>query len=232
MIKKLVAVCIGLSAASSLFSQTAVTTEPARRVVLSAQAQVQVAQDVLTLALQTTRQGYEASTVQSELKSALEAALSVLRKEAVAGQFEVRSGHFGLSPRYDRDGRISAWQGTAELLLEGSDVARITQAAGKVSTLSVGRLQFGLSAAAREQAQAQVQTQAVARFRQRAADLAKGFGAAGYVIDDVQVSYDDTSPQPRPMMMAARAVNDGAPIPAEAGLTTVSVVVSGSVKLQ
>lgn len=232
MNKKVIALGALLVWAGSIFAQTVTATEPARRVSLSASAQVQLAQDVLTLTLQATRQGYEAATVQNQLKAALDAALPVLRKDAATGQMEVRSGHFGLSPRYDRDGRITAWHGTAELVLEGQDVARITQAAGKVQEMTVSSLSFGLSAAQRRQAQDQAQAQAIAQFRKRADEAAKSFGAAGYVIDDVHLRYDDGAGQPRPQLMAARAMSDTAAVPTEAGTTTVTVVVSGSVKLQ
>ncbi|MDD5028401.1 MAG: SIMPL domain-containing protein [Rhodoferax sp.] len=206
--------------------------EPARRVTLSASAQVQVTLDVLTLTLQVTRQGYEAATVQAQLKTALQEALVVLQKDAVPGRMDVRSGLFGLSPRYDRDGRITAWHGSAEWVLEGTDVARITQAAGRVSSMTVSRLGFGLTAPQRQQAQAKAQVQAIAQFRQRAAEIAQGFGAAGYVLDDLQIGYDDGSPQFSPQLLAARAISDTGAVPAQAGITTVTVGVSGSVRLR
>jgi len=205
---------------------------PARRVSLSAQAQVQVEQDVLTLTLQVVRQAIEAQTVQTQLKSALDAALTPLRADAVAGRMDVRSGRYALVPRYDRDGRISGWQGTAELVLEGTDTVRITQAVGKVQGMTVARLAFGLTPAQRLQAQTQAQNQAVSLFRQRAAELARGFAAAGYVVDDIQVHYDDAAPMPRAELMAARAMGDTSPLPVQAGQTTLTVSVTGSVRLE
>lgn len=231
MDKKIIALGVLFVWAANVFAQTVAATEAARRVTLSASAQAELAQDVLTLTLQTTRQGYEAATVEGQLKAALDAALPVLRKDAAAGQMQVRSGPFGLSPRYDRDGRITAWHGSATLVLQGQDMARITQAAGKVQGLTVSSLSFGLSAAQRQQAQQQVQTQAIAQFRKRADEVAQAFGAAGYVIDDVQLHYDDGVAQPRMQLMAARALSEAAAVPAEAGTTTVTVSVTGSIKL-
>lgn len=218
--------------AHSLFGQTIVASEPARRVALSASSQVQVPQDVLTLTLQATNQGYEAASVQNQLKSALDAALLMLQKDAKPGLMEVRSGQFGLSPRYDRDGRITAWQGRAEWVLEGTDVARIAAAAGRVQNMHVSQMGFALTLAQRQLAQDKAQGQAIALFRQRASEIAKGFGASGYVVDDVHIGFDDGVPPPRASMMLARVVNDTTAIPVEAGTTTVTVSVSGSVKLQ
>lgn len=217
---------------SSAFGQSANADAPARRVSLSAQAQVQVAQDNLSVLLTTTREGLQAQTVQSQLKTALDAALVSVRRDTSPGLMDIHTGRFGLSPRYGRDGQISAWQGSAELVLEGSDFLRITTAAARVPSMTVARVAFGLSRAQRQQAQAQAQTQAIALFRQRASEIAQAFEATGYTVDDVHVRSDDTPPQARMEMMAARAMADNAPIPVEAGLTTVSVTVEGSVRLQ
>ena len=88
---------------------------------LSASGTVEVQQDLLSLSLTTTREGADASAVQSQLKAALDAALAEARKTAQPGQMDVRTGNFGLYPRYGRDGKISGWNGTAELVLEGRD---------------------------------------------------------------------------------------------------------------
>lgn len=217
---------------TSAFCQSVGVDGPARRVTLSAQAQVQVAQDLITLSMNTVREGTEAQTVQSQLKRALDAALLEVKKDASPGLMDVRTGRFGLSPRYGRDGKISGWQGTAELVLEGSDFLRITAAAGKVQTLTVARVGFGLSLLQRQKVQEQAQTQAIVLFRQRASDIAKAFDAADYTVDDVHLRYDDALPQPRPEMMALRTLSDSAAVPVEAGLTTVTVSVSGSVRLK
>lgn len=218
--------------ATSIFGQTNSAEVPARRVSFSAQAQVQVVPDLLTFSLTTVREDSAAQVVQSELKTALDAALSSVKADAVPGLLDVRTGRFAISPRYARDGKITGWHGSAELVLQGSDFVRIASAAGKVQTLSVGQVSFGLSQALHERAQAQAQTQAIALFRQRATDMATAFDAKGYVVDDVNVQFENASVQPRREMMAVRAMADTAPVPIEAGLTAVHVSVSGSVRLQ
>ena len=90
---------------------------------LSASGQVEVQQDLLSLSLTTTREGSDANAVQSQLKTALDAALAEARKAAQPGQMDVRTGNFSLYPRHGRDGKISGWNGTAELVLEGRDFA-------------------------------------------------------------------------------------------------------------
>ncbi|MBT3065274.1 SIMPL domain-containing protein [Rhodoferax sp. U11-2br] len=206
---------------------------PMQRVSLAAQASVQVAQDLLTMSLSTTREGTDPQLVQSQLKNALDTALTLAKKEARPAQMTVRTGRFGLSPRYDRNGKITGWQGSTELVLEGQDFARISETAGKLSTLTVSGASFGLTQAQRQSAQAQAQAQAIALFRQRATEIAKAFDFKSYSLGEVSVNYDEGGPVFQPQMKAVRAMAvEDASVPVEAGMASVSVNVSGSVQLQ
>lgn len=207
---------------------------PQNQVQLSAQGAVEVAQDLLTITLATTREGPDPGTVQNQLKLALDAALAEARKAVQPGQFEVRTGGFSLYPRHGRDGRISTWQGSAELVLEGRDFARISAVAGRLQTLTVGQVAFGLSREQRSRVEGEAQALAIERFKAKAAEIAKGFGFAGYQLREVAVQANDLGPVPRPRMMAleARAAASDAPLPVEAGRSTVTVSVSGTVQLK
>lgn len=203
-----------------------------QRVSLSASASVQVPQDVLTLSLSTQRDGADAQTVQSQLKAALDTALTLARREARDGLMAVHTGRFSLSPRHDRNGKLTGWQGSAELVLQGSDFARLGETAGKLQTLTVANASFSLTPEQRQTAQGQAQNQAIAQFRQRASEAAKSFGYASYALVDANINAGDFGgPRPAMLAMSARAGGDDAPVPMEAGLTTVTVTVSGSVQL-
>jgi len=232
MNKKLIVLSALVIWATSAFGQTVAADGPARRVSLSAQAEVRLAPELITLSMSTVREGYAAQAVQSELQTALDAALTVVKADAAPALMAVRTGRFGLSPRYGRDGKISGWLGSAELVLEGSDFLRIAAAAGKVESMTVARVGFALSPQQRQRAQEQAQTQAIALFRQRAADIAKAFDAAGYTVDDVSLRYDDAPTPMRSERLSVRAMSDIAAVPVEAGLTTVRVSASGSVRLK
>jgi predicted secreted protein len=200
---------------------------------LSARASVQVAQDLLTMSLTTVREGADPQAVQVQLKSALDAALTVAKKEARPTLMDVRTGRFGLAPRYGRDGKIIGWQGTAELVLEGQDFVRISETAGKLTTLTVANASFGLTSAQRDGARTQAQDQAITLFRQRATDIAKRFGFGSYTLGEVSINDDEGVPLYQPKMMATRAAGlDAAPVPVEAGQASVSVTVSGAVQIQ
>lgn len=225
-----------LAGASGLFAQQIGLAAPQNVVQLSASGTVEVQQDFLTLSMNTTREGPDASQVQAQLRTALDAALVEARKAALPGQLDVRTGNFSLYPRYGRDGKLSGWQGSTELVLEGRDVARISATAGRIQTLALGNVSFGLSREQRLKVQGEAQALAIERFKAQAADIARGFGFAGYSLREVSVSTNDQAfvPRPRAMALEARAVASAAsePVPVEAGRSTVLVNVSGSVQLK
>jgi predicted secreted protein len=203
-----------------------------QRVNLASSASVQVAQDLLTLSLSVVREGSDAHTLQSQINAALESALQLARRVAKPGQMEVRSGQFNLSPRYGRDGKLSGWQGSAGLILEGRDFARITETAGKLQTLTVASIHFGLTPQQFQTAQAKAQAQAIAQFRSNAGDVAKGFGFSDYTLGEVHIGAETPAPMVRQRMLASASMASDAPIAAEGGTSQVTVTVSGSVQLK
>jgi len=230
---KLIAFSAVIVSASAAFSQTTAPALPTQRVSLAASATVQVPQDELTLTLSTQREGVNAPEVQSQLKSALDAALTLAKKKAQSPLMRVSTGRFGLSPRHDRNGKLVGWQGSAELVLQGRDFVRISQTAGQLQTLSVASVSFGLSEQLRQEAQTQAQSQAIEQFQKSASEIAKSFGFGGYTLGEINVNANQIGPV-RPYMMAASAKSmaEDAPVPLEAGLSNVSVNVSGSVQLK
>lgn len=228
---------LACTAAMSAMAQSTASPPVIRQnmVQLSATGAVEVAQDLLVLSLTTTREGADANEVQQQLKVALDAALAEARKAAQPGLLEVRTGNFSLYPRHGRDGRISTWLGSAELVLEGRDFARISATAGKIQTLTVGQAGFALSREARARVEGQAQAMAIERFKAKATEIARGFGFASYALGEVVVSGGEQPlPVPRLRSLAAEAKSAGAdaPLPVEAGRTTVQVTVSGSVQLK
>lgn len=208
---------------------------------LSATATVDVAKDVLTVVFSVTREGADAQAVQSGLKQALDAALAEARKVARPGQVEVQTGQFSLYPRYGNptprsagQPAITGWQGTAELVVQGKDVATVAQLTGRVQTMTIARVGYSLSREAREKVEADVQAQAVAQWRARAALLAQQFGYSGYRVREVSVSTNE--PGVVPMVMMARGkVAAASPaeesLPTEPGKAQVTATVGGTAQM-
>lgn len=213
--------------------------EPPRNVVqLSATGQVEVDQDWLQMNLSATRDGSDAAAVQKQLQQTVDAAMRSLKPQAQGQQMQVRSGSFGVYPRHGSDGKIKGWQGRAEIVVEGNDFARISQAAAQVSGMTVSGMGFGLSKEGRQKVQDQAQLQAIENFKLRATLVAKQFGFSSYTLREVSVNSQDGFYAPRMqranagVMAASTKMEMADPVPVEAGKEQVTVNVSGSVQLQ
>jgi predicted secreted protein len=231
---KLVAACALLAGATGVFAQS-FQREPLQNVAqLSASGSVEVQQDMLSISMNTTRDGQDAGTVQTQLKQALDTALAQAKQAAVPGQMEVRTGNFGLYPRYGKDGKINGWQGSTELVLEGKDFPRITSTAGKIQTLTLGNVSFSLSREQHAKVEGEAQSMAIERFKAKAGEIAKSFGFGSYTLREVAINANEQGYTPRPRMMAmqAKAEMSDSSISVEAGKSTVLVNVSGSVQMR
>ena len=211
------------------------TLPPPQNVLqLQASGTVEVQQDLLQMNLSTTREGTDPAVVQTQLKTALDAALAEAKKSAQPGQLDVRTGNFALYPRHNREGRISGWQGTAELVLDGRDFSRITQTAGRITTMTLAGVSFGLSREQRAKVEGEAQAIAIERFKAKAAELARNFGFSGYTLREVAVNTNEPGFIPRLRMAAqeGRVAAADAAVPVEPGRASVIVTVSGSVQLR
>jgi predicted secreted protein len=231
----LLALAGGLPPALVFAQANGLPVQPNNVVSLSASATVEVPKDWLTVVFSTTREGADAAAVQSQLRQALDAALVEARKSAKPGQVEIRTGGFSISPRYAPKGGISGWQGSTELVVEGRDTATVAQMTGRIQTLTVARVGFSLSREAREKVEADVEAQAITRFRQRADSISKQFGFTGYTVREVNVSADSGGLQ-QVMVMKAQAMRGAAmadeSLPVEAGKASVTANVQGSVLMK
>lgn len=232
---KTIATCALMAGAVAAYAQNP-SAPPQNVLQLSASGTVQVQQDLLVLTLAATKEAADAAGVQTQLKQALDAALAEARRAAQPQQMDVRTGAFGMYPRHGKDGKITGWQGRAELVLEGRDFPRITATAGKIQSMSISQIAFDLSREARAKVETEAQAQAIEAFKARASELARGFGFGGYTLREVAVNSNEMSPGPRPRMMAmeakAASYASDAPVPVEAGKAQVVVTVAGSVQLK
>lgn len=221
-----------VAATASLPAAAQMQPPPENVLNLNASATLDVPSDWLTVVFSTTREGPEPAAVQTQLKQALDAALAEARRAAKPGEVEVRTGGFSIQPRYTAKGTANGWSGSTELVVEGRDMTAIAALTGRIQTLSIARVQQSLSREASERVEAEVTAQAVARFRAKADQGAKLFGFSGWLLREANVNGE--APRMRVPVLAMRAapaaMADEA-LPVEAGKTSVTVSVNGSVQL-
>ncbi|MEX3639054.1 SIMPL domain-containing protein [Paraburkholderia sp. BR14320] len=207
--------------------------QPSGVLSLNAQASAEVPQDEVEITLFYEQEASEPSALTSTLNQRADAALQKAR--GVAG-VTARSGAFSIFPSTDRDGRISAWRGRTEVVLESRDFAAASKLAGQMaSIMQVGNVRFSLSPEAQRAAEQRLSGEAIKSFREQAAASSQAFGFSGYSIREVNVNHSGAMPRPMMMMMSARAMGadaKSAPMPLEGGTSTVTVNVSGSVQMK
>ncbi|MBR7891536.1 SIMPL domain-containing protein [Burkholderia multivorans] len=208
--------------------------EPAGVLSLSSQASADVPQDIIHITLFYEQQAKDPGSLTSTLNQRADAALA--QAKGVSG-VSAHTGAFSVYPSTDRDGKISAWRGRTEVVLESRDFAAASKLAGQLSNLmQVANVEFSLSPEAQRVAEQKLTTEAIKSFRARADEAAKAFGYSSYTIRDVNVgSGRNVQPYPRMMAMAAAPMDSAkmsAPIAVEGGKATVSVTVNGSVQMK
>jgi predicted secreted protein len=222
----------GAAMAQSAFAQSVVQAQPSGVLSLAAQASADVPQDVVDITLFYEQEAQDPASLTSVLNQRADAAL---RQAKGVDNVTAHSGSFTVYPSTDRDGRISAWRGRTEVVLESKDFAAASKLAGKMSdSMQVGSVAFSLSPEAQRAAEQKLSTQAIASFKQQAQSSAQAFGYSGYAIREVNIGHNGSSPRPV-MMMAARNMSAdakmSAPMALEGGTSTVTVNVSGSVQM-
>jgi predicted secreted protein len=206
----------------------------ANQLSLSASASTEVTNDILVITFATQREGVDPAAVQAHLTQAVNAALAEARKAAQPGQVEISTGNFSVQPRYAPKGEPMKWQGMAELRAEGRDFDALTRLVSRIQTLSVASVGYRLSREARDKVQGEVSAQAIARFRSQAEAYAKAFGFSGVTLRAVEVSTGEAfaPPIPRYRMASADMAAAPPPLPVEAGKSSVTATVSGSVQMK
>jgi predicted secreted protein len=222
----------GAAMAQSAFAQSVIQAQPSGVLSLAAQASADVPQDVVDITLFYEQEAQDPASLTSVLNQRADAAL---RQAKGVENVTAHSGSFTVYPSTDRDGRISAWRGRTEVVLESKDFAAASKLAGKMSdSMQVGSVTFSLSPEAQRAAEQKLSTQAIASFKQQAQSSAQAFGYSGYAIREVNIGHNGSSPRPV-MMMAARSMSAdakmSAPMALEGGTSTVTVNVSGSVQM-
>jgi len=199
---------------------------------LDAQASAEIPQDVIHITLFFEQQAGDAA----QLSDILNQRTAQTLRDANASEHasvNLHTGQLSVSPSTDRDGKISAWRGRSELVLESHDFAAAAKLAGRLNNdMQVSNVNFSLSPEAQRAEQAKLSGEAIASFRQQAQAAAQAFGYNGYVVREVNLARNNNN-MPRPMMMMSTRMAPGsAPtesIPVEAGNETVTVTVSGSI---
>jgi predicted secreted protein len=197
-------------------------------VSLQAQASREVENDQLVAVLAVDLQGADpaalAETVNRRMADALKMAAGI---PAV----KLRSGNYRTFPRYRDNQRIEGWQVSQEVRLESADFAAATRLIGQLQQqLVVRSMAVRLSPEARRAAEDSLIAEAIIAFRARGELVRESMKATGYRVRNMNIETASGAPPPQPMV-AMRAQSAPPPAAVEAGVSQVTVTVSGSIQL-
>lgn len=184
--------------------------------------------DRMHAVLSVTAEDESAARLADQINRTMDWALKTTK---VNNKIEARSGGYRTHPVYDKN-KIRRWRATQELILEASDFAELGGLIGQLQErLQVASINFSVSAGKRRAVEDELIAQSLDAFKQRAELVRKQFTAKGYRIVEVSINTGGGPPVPlmRGLAMEAASV---APPALEAGTSTLTLIVGGTIELQ
>lgn len=165
-----------------------------------------------------------------DINTAMQWALDTSKKESV---IKVKTGSYQTYPVYS-DKKIVRWRGRQDLLLEASDISRLSKLVGTLQTrLQIQSMQFSVAQETQRAVQDELIKEALTAFKKRADLVANSLGAKGYEIVTVSLHTSGHGRPPPIRMESMRTVTRAAvEAPAmEAGASRVSVQAACTIQL-
>lgn len=213
-------------------AQPARAAEPYNTVELQAEANREIPNDTLNASLYVEASDADAAKVADALNRAGNDALKLA---AGFKAVRARSGGNNTYPVYDRNQRLTGWRGRAEIRLESRDFQAASALIAKLQAgMQLSSLSFSTSRELRIKTENELIDEAVKAFRARADIARQALGGKGYKLRRIAINTSGSAPPPRPMLrMSAAAASAEVTAPQlEGGLSTVTVIVSGTVEVE
>ena len=223
----LVAACAGAASAQTVLD-VAPVSQPI--VTVTATATSNVANDRMHAYLRAEVDNADATQAGSQVNARMARALS--RARAVTGVEASTAGYSSF--QITEQNKPTRWRVAQTLSLESGDFAALSDLVSKLQGtdgLLLSNLSFSVSDKTRRAAEDTLTQQAIRNWQQRAEAAAKGFGASGWRAGRITIQGNDFGRPPQPMFRASVAA-DHAPVAVEAGMSEITVTVSGEAILE
>ena len=200
---------------------------------LSAQARGDVQNELLLVTLQAQDQHAEPATLANSINAKMQWALSIVKRY---GSLEVKTLNYNTWPRYSKGtSKIVGWYANQQLQIKSEDVDTAQKVIQLLQEkLTISGMQMTATNDAREELEDSLISEALERFKDRAAIVQRNMGALSYRIVSVDIHADNnvnTAYRQRSMEMAMDARVSEAPV-IEAGTSEIVVRVHGNIALQ
>jgi predicted secreted protein len=197
-------------------------------VSLSTRAEAEVDNDRIETVLYAEREGSDPAKLADAVNREMDWALRQLKPVAA---IHASTPAYRSSPIYQQ-GHITGWRVRQTLRLVSTEPKTMSAMLGKLQArLQLQGVSFVLSPQRRRREEEKLTREALTRFTDRAAMIAKQLGRGGYRLVSVQVNGADNI-RPTPRLAAMRSEAAVAPPRLEAGRSQVRVTVSGTIQLK
>ena len=200
------------------------------RVSLNESAQIEVDNDLLVVVMFAQAEGRDAAAPADEVNRRMDWAVNMAKSHP---EVKVQTLGYQTSPLYNKS-TIRGWRVNQSLRLESRDGRLLGDLVGRLQEqLQVQSIAYQVSEGQRREQLDGLTAQALARFQDRAAHIAKTLGRSGYRVVRININDGRHSPMPiaRGMMMEASADVAVAPPRLEAGTQQMSVSINGEIEL-
>lgn len=204
---------------------------PMNRVSFQVERTRDVQNDWVTAVLAVTEDDVDSAKLADRINQTMTWALGVARAHK---NLRVKSGGYSTQPVYgDSARRIRAWRASQQLILESDSAEKLSAAVGDLQgRLQLQSMRFSVSPELRRLTQDELIAEALGAFRARADLVRTSLGKPGYEVVSISINTGG-SVSPMPRFEMARATGSSVAPPAlEAGTSTVTVGVNGTIELE
>lgn len=211
-------------------------------VTLSATAEKEVDQDLLTIVFQAISEGEDGGQVYDDLVSDLNAALEKIRPLKNGKKLEVQTGSIQVSPNHQyndekKTHEMVGYKGHVSITVSGTDMKTIGDLPSLVSSMIGISQEYSVSHELRRKTEERLGVAAIKVFLDKASTYAKAFGSDGFalVTSNVQVGggYRGASGGARPMSMSIGAsLESVGAVAGETGKEMLRATVTGTIMLK
>ena len=203
---------------------------PMNRVSFLVERTRDVDNDRVTAVLAVTDDNVDSAKLSDQINRTMAWALGVARGHQ---DLRVKSGGYSTHPVYGDDRRVRAWRASQQLILEGDSAEKVSAAVGELqSRLQLQSMRFSVSPELRRLTQDELIAEGLAAFRARAELVRTSLGKSSYAFVSISIGTGGAV-IPVARFEGARAMaRSVAPPAVEAGTSTVTVSVNGTIELE
>jgi len=201
-------------------------------VSLSASAQEDLPNDLMKVTLISRHQDNRADQAAHKVNKDMAWAVKQLKGN---DSIDYQTGSYSTHPNYSKNNRVDAWIASQVLTIKSEDFSQVAKLIAKLQEqLQVQQMSFLTKDSSREAVQEKLISKALAAFKRKASIIKDAMGAEKYEVININIDQQRNSPMlgayRSEMSMKSR---DAVAAPVlEAGKSTVSIHVRGSIQLQ